>query len=70
VDHRVETDDALKVQPKVFGYEDLRGVQRPIIDHLIGDGDALLRMPTGGGSRTDPPAINRTFPSQRWRATA
>jgi ATP-dependent DNA helicase RecQ len=34
---------------RVFGYEDFRGSQREIIEHVIGGGDALVLMPTGGG---------------------
>lgn len=33
----------------VFGYSAFRGAQRDIVDHLIGGGDALVLMPTGGG---------------------
>jgi ATP-dependent DNA helicase RecQ len=34
---------------RVFGYDSFRGEQQAIIDHLIGGGDALVLMPTGGG---------------------
>jgi ATP-dependent DNA helicase RecQ len=44
-----ETDGAVEVLRRVFGYEDFRGEQRRIIDHLISGGDALVLMPTGGG---------------------
>jgi ATP-dependent DNA helicase RecQ len=33
----------------VFGYEAFRGQQEAIIEHVIGGGDALVLMPTGGG---------------------
>ena len=33
----------------VFGYEQFRGPQQAIIDHVIEGGDALVLMPTGGG---------------------
>lgn len=33
----------------VFGYPAFRGAQAEIIDHVIGGGDALVLMPTGGG---------------------
>ncbi len=34
---------------EVFGYAQFRGHQRAIVDHVIGGGDALVLMPTGGG---------------------
>ncbi|WP_431604160.1 DNA helicase RecQ, partial [Acidovorax soli] len=33
----------------VFGYERFRGPQQAIVEHVIGGGDALVLMPTGGG---------------------
>jgi len=33
----------------VFGYDAFRGNQAEIIQHLVGGGDALVLMPTGGG---------------------
>ena len=33
----------------VFGYEQFRGSQQAIIEHVIAGGDALVLMPTGGG---------------------
>jgi ATP-dependent DNA helicase RecQ len=33
----------------VFGYERFRGPQAAIVDHVVGGGDALVLMPTGGG---------------------
>ena len=33
----------------VFGYEQFRGPQQDIVEHVIGGGDALVLMPTGGG---------------------
>lgn len=44
-----ETDAALGVLNRVFGYDAFRGNQREIIDHVISGGDALVLMPTGGG---------------------
>ena len=34
---------------RVWGYEEFRGEQAAIIDTLVGGGDALVLMPTGGG---------------------
>ncbi|GAA4206484.1 DNA helicase RecQ [Actinocatenispora rupis] len=34
---------------RVFGYDTFRGEQREIIEHVVGGGDALVLMPTGGG---------------------
>ncbi|WP_165063291.1 DNA helicase RecQ [Marisediminicola senii] len=34
---------------RVFGYDEFRGNQAEIIDHVAGGGDALVLMPTGGG---------------------
>ncbi len=34
---------------EVFGYPAFRGHQREVIAHLLGGGDALVLMPTGGG---------------------
>ncbi|MFX0592327.1 DNA helicase RecQ [Melissospora conviva] len=42
-------DAALDVLRRVFGYDAFRGPQQEIVDHLIGGGDALVLMPTGGG---------------------
>ena len=40
---------ALSVLEKTFGYAEFRGRQEEIIQHLLGGGDALVLMPTGGG---------------------
>ena len=40
---------ATAILADVFGYGAFRGAQREIVDHLIGGGDALVLMPTGGG---------------------
>ncbi|MDB5872909.1 MAG: recQ1 [Ramlibacter sp.] len=34
---------------EIFGYEQFRGPQAAIVDHVIAGGDALVLMPTGGG---------------------
>jgi ATP-dependent DNA helicase RecQ len=41
--------DALQALHRVFGYDSFRGAQQDVIEHLIGGGDALVLMPTGGG---------------------
>ena len=33
----------------IFGYEQFRGPQEAIVEHVIGGSDALVLMPTGGG---------------------
>ncbi len=40
---------ALDALHRVFGYDEFRGDQAEIIDHVITGGDALVLMPTGGG---------------------
>ncbi|GAA3383063.1 DNA helicase RecQ [Cryptosporangium minutisporangium] len=44
-----EPTNALDVLRRVFGYDAFRGEQQEIIEHLVGGGDALVLMPTGGG---------------------
>ncbi|MFG2294408.1 DNA helicase RecQ [Streptomyces sp. NPDC048603] len=44
-----ETSDALRVLNRVFGYSSFRGEQQEIIEQVVGGGDALVLMPTGGG---------------------
>jgi len=41
--------DPLDILQQVFGYQDFRGPQRAIIHHVLGGGDAMVLMPTGGG---------------------
>src|SRR5215213_11815374 len=40
---------AHEVLGKVWGYPGFRGSQQEIIEHVVGGGDALVLMPTGGG---------------------
>ena len=40
---------ALDTLRRVFGYDAFRGNQQDIIEHVVGGGDALVLMPTGGG---------------------
>jgi ATP-dependent DNA helicase RecQ len=40
---------SLEALRRFFGYGAFRGDQREIIDHVVGGGDALVLMPTGGG---------------------
>ena len=39
----------LDVLRAVFGFDEFRGHQAEIIDHMVAGGDALVLMPTGGG---------------------
>jgi ATP-dependent DNA helicase RecQ len=41
--------EALLTLRRVFGYDTFRGRQQEIIDQVVGGGDALVLMPTGGG---------------------
>ena len=41
--------DARRLLQSRFGYEQFRGAQEQIIEHLLQGGDALVLMPTGGG---------------------
>ena len=40
---------ALSVLKEVFGYPAFRGAQGEIVNHVLGGGDCLVLMPTGGG---------------------
>ncbi|MGQ7311256.1 DNA helicase RecQ [Microbacterium arabinogalactanolyticum] len=40
---------ALEALRTVFGYDAFRGDQAAIVEQVIGDGDAVVLMPTGGG---------------------
>jgi ATP-dependent DNA helicase RecQ len=41
--------EPLAVLRETFGYDRFRGAQAEIIHHVLGGGDALVLMPTGGG---------------------
>ena len=41
--------DPSDVLAEVFGYDSFRGEQETIIRHVVGGGDAVVLMPTGGG---------------------
>ncbi len=43
------TERPLDILTSVFGYTAFRGDQQAIIEHVVGGGDALVLMPTGGG---------------------
>jgi ATP-dependent DNA helicase RecQ len=43
------TTSPLDVLHDVFGYEEFRGQQGAIVDQVVGGGDAVVLMPTGGG---------------------
>jgi ATP-dependent DNA helicase RecQ len=45
----VEPGLPVDVLRRVFGYDAFRGEQQEIVEHVVGGGDALVLMPTGGG---------------------
>ena len=47
--HQPAPAQALDVLQEVFGYTSFRGPQAGIVAHVLGGGDALVLMPTGGG---------------------
>ena len=49
LDNRAILSPAQSILQTVFGYAAFRGPQAEIVDHVIGGGDALVLMPTGGG---------------------
>ncbi|HEY7596397.1 MAG TPA: DNA helicase RecQ [Actinophytocola sp.] len=44
-----QTQRTVETLRRVFGYDAFRGNQQEVIDHVVGGGDALVLMPTGGG---------------------
>ncbi|HIJ83761.1 MAG TPA: DNA helicase RecQ, partial [Magnetococcales bacterium] len=42
-------DPVMGVLRRYFGFEQFRGFQREVIDHVLKGGDAVVLMPTGGG---------------------
>jgi len=40
---------AQQILHSVFGYQSFRGEQANIVEHIVGGGDCLVLMPTGGG---------------------
>ena len=44
-----QTEAALGILSRVFGYDSFRGEQSAIIDQVANGGDAVVLMPTGGG---------------------
>ncbi len=39
----------VQVLRSVFGYDSFRGSQQQVVEHVVGGGDAVVLMPTGGG---------------------
>src|ERR1700733_1332516 len=54
--------DPHEVLRRVFGFPGFRGAQEAVIQHVLGGGDALVLMPTGGGKSIcyQVPALVRT----------
>jgi ATP-dependent DNA helicase RecQ len=47
--HGPITEDPATVLHRVFGFPGFRGQQEAVVQHVMGGGDALVLMPTGGG---------------------
>ena len=45
----MDSGSAQYILKHTFGYDSFRGLQQQVIDHVVGGGDALVLMPTGGG---------------------
>ncbi|MEU6009060.1 DNA helicase RecQ [Streptomyces sp. NPDC047453] len=48
-DMSVTESEALATLRRVFGYEEFRGEQEAVVEHVVAGGDAVVLMPTGGG---------------------
>ncbi|WP_295871971.1 DNA helicase RecQ [uncultured Zhongshania sp.] len=48
-DTQKPADAALHILQSIYGYDAFRNQQAEIVNHVIGGGDALVLMPTGGG---------------------
>jgi ATP-dependent DNA helicase RecQ len=56
--------DPLDVLRTVWGYPAFRGRQAEVVEHLLGGGDALVLMPTGGGK-----SLCYQVPASAWAAS-
>jgi len=45
----MSSSTAQQILRDTFGYPSFRGAQQAIVEHVVGGGDALVLMPTGGG---------------------
>ncbi|WP_300317188.1 DNA helicase RecQ [Accumulibacter sp.] len=43
------TSPAVEILGRIFGYSSFRGQQAEVVEQIVGGGDALVLMPTGGG---------------------
>ncbi len=48
-DNQDAADKLRAILREVFGYEEFRGPQQAVVEHVTQGGDALVLMPTGGG---------------------
>ena len=49
IDNGPVRDDPVRTLRQVFGFPGFRGQQEAVVRHVVGGGDALVLMPTGGG---------------------
>jgi ATP-dependent DNA helicase RecQ len=47
--NHISRADPAEVLRRVFGFPAFRGLQEDVVRHVVGGGDALVLMPTGGG---------------------